>query len=1029
LTFALQPSKIRHVAKIKSLLSLLLLLSLFVVSPSSNAAAAEDEVKWTRVNIPTEGKAGNWVLADDSDTQHLVMAPDGTLYAYGKDLSYTLYKSTDDGYSWSYLSTVSDNIVAIAIAPDEDNTIYYATSSNVYKSTNGGKKFKALPANPGGAGSNNIEITSLAVARLESNIIAAATRDTDNAQFGGIYLLDEAQMIPAWVNAALGNYDAYAVAFSPNYPADRQLVAVVTDETNTYVTTKIGTAGWGTTTGNARLDKDNSGIPTSIVVTNSAAIAFPSDYDASSADYNLFIAIDAGSDDGDVYKITPNEAPGNSSATDLNIGADYGLSNVDVTGLAVDGNGNDAILLAGAAHSAQIYSSTDGGRGWAKSRKEPTGSSRTYVLIAPDFSSSGKAYVATSGNESAISISRDSGITWNQIGLIDTAISNIIDLAPSPRYLQDSTLFMLTFGGEYSLWRSLDGGTIWERTFASTLPSIDSLNLVELSAQYGSQVVYLAGSSNGLHGIWKSVDNGQNFSNRPAFDPTSGASLTIYSWAAVNDATLFIGSHDGSNGLVYLTTNSGFSYSDGAPTGNQTLTSIVLSPNYGQDGAILAGDSGGWVYWSDDNGASFKPLPPDAASPPLTGAITVAFDPNFSKNNIVYAASNAADKGAYRLKIGTDHDWERIDSILPTGGTLSQVIVSSDGTLYAANSQTDGGLERSLNPTYSLGPTFETVTRGLSENAMLSGLWWHDYRLWSIDTIHTKLLTFNDSLTSPVTLTSPSNDTAGIGILMNYTINNVSLDWEAMSGATEYQWQLDYDTDFSIIPSGFEGNTKASSTHLPALEPATTYYWRVRVSEPVLSPWSAKWSFATSLDTETATIKLESPKAGTTGVSIKPLFQWNAVTGADAYELLVSTDIQFSHPLIVKSGAEALPTTAWQADISLSYDTTYYWKVRALGASTYSAWSAASSFSTELPPPPAIPLAATPPIILPVPIPPQAMPPVLLPPASPPPLLLPPPAQSPSTPDWVIFLISALFLVIVLLIITILVLAIGIRHA
>jgi hypothetical protein len=263
---------------------------------------------------------------------------------------------------------------------------------------------------------------------------------------------------------------------------------------------------------------------------------------------------------------------------------------------------------------------------------------------------------------------------------------------------------------------------------------------------------------------------------------------------------------------------------------------------------------------------------------------------------------------------------------------------------------------------------------------------------------------------------------------MNYTVNNISLDWETMKGATEYQWQLDYDSDFSTIPDGFEGDTRASSAHLPALEPATTYYWRVRVSEPVLSPWSAKWSFTTSLDTETATIKLESPKAGAAGVPVKPLFQWNAVTGADAYELLVSADIQFSDPLITKSGAEALPTTAWQADISLNYNTTYYWKVRALGASTYSAWSAASSFTTELPPLPAMPLAATPPIILPVP-PPQTIPPMLFPPASPPPLLLPPPAQSPSTPDWVIFLISALFLVIVLLIITILVLVIGIRRA
>jgi len=996
---------------------------------TSTAFASSDEVKWTRVNIPTEGKGGNWVLADGSDVQHLTMAPDSTLYAYGKGLTYTLYKSTDGGYSWSYIGDVQDNIVDIAIAPDEGKTIYYATSANVYRSTDGGKKFNSL-TNLAGAGSNNIEITAIDVTRLYSNIIAVATRDTDNAQFGGIYTLDEEQMIPSWVDTNLGNYDAYAVAFSPNFAADRQIVAVITDETDTLVTTKIGNAGWGTTIGNARLDKDNSGTPTPVVIANSAAIAFPSDYDATSADYAQFIAIDTGSDDGDVYRINPVDAPGNSSATDLNIGASYGLSNVDVTGLAVTGEANATSLLAGAATSAQTYFSADGGSNWTRSRKEPTGGSKTYVLLAPDFASSSKTYAATSGSESAFSISQDSGVTWNQVGLIDTDISNIIDLAPSPSYSQDNTLFMLTFGGEYSLWRSLNGGTIWERVFASTLTNVDSIDLLKLSPQYGngSQVVFIAGSSNGSPAVWKSADNGQNFINRPTFDPNSGASLPIYTWSVVNDTTLFIGSHDGSNGLVYHTTNSGFYYSDGAPAGSQTLTSMVLSPNYEQDGTVLAGNSGGWIYWSNDNSTSFEPLPPDATSPPLTGAITVAFDPNFSSNNIVYAASDTAGRGVYRFTIGTSNDWESIDSTLPTDGTLNQVIVSSEGTLYATNSQTDGGIERSLNPTYSLGPTFETVTRGLSDNATLSGLWRRDHRLWSTDTTHAKLLTFNDSLTSPVTLISPPNITAGIGTIINYTISNVSLDWEAMSGATSYQWQLDYDTDFSTVPSGFEGNTKASSTRLPTLEPATTYYWRVRATEPVLSPWSAKWSFTTSLDTEAAALKLENPKAGATGVPIKPLFQWSAVPGADAYELLVATDIQFASPAIIMTGAYVLPATAWQANISLNYDTTYYWKVRAISASTYSAWSAASTFRTESPPTLATLPPAAPPVMVPVPTPQTTLPvlpPTLLPP---PPPVPPPPTQVTTTPDWVIYLLGALLLVIILLVITILVLALGARR-
>ena len=118
----------------------------------------------------------------------------------------------------------------------------------------------------------------------------------------------------------------------------------------------------------------------------------------------------------------------------------------------------------------------------------------------------------------------------------------------------------------------------------------------------------------------------------------------------------------------------------------------------------------------------------------------------------------------------------------------------------------------------------------------------------------------------------------------------------------------------------------------------------------MLSPWSDKWSFTTSLDTEAIALRLESPAAGASGVPVKPVFQWTAVAGADAYELLVSTDANFANPSIIKKDDYALSATAWQCDLSLNYDTTYYWKVRAISASTRSAWSAVGAFTTESPP-------------------------------------------------------------------------------
>ncbi len=932
--------------------ALILLASLSTVSiPTRLLAASSNEVRWSQVNIPTEGVAGNWVLADGSDIQHLTMALDGTLYAYGKGLTYTLYKSTDGGSSWSNIGKVKDSITSIATSPDDGSTVYYATSSVVYRSTDGGETFDALPAGPGGAGTGNIEITSIDVAWLNINIIAIGTRDTDASEFGGVYTLDEADTLPTWTDTGIGSYDVYAVAFSPNYTTDRQLTAVMTDETDTYVSTNIADAGWGATTGDARLAKDNSKTTASVAVANAAAIAFPGNYDAdvSSGSCVFFVAIDTGNDEGDVFKISGAEAPGDSSATDLNAGAAYGLKNIDITGLTACGDSPTASLMAGAADSSEIYLSTDDGSNWIRSRKEPTGGSKTCVLMAPDFGETGRAYTATSGQGSALSISRDYGYTWNQLSLIDTAISTIVDLAPSPKYSQDNTLFMLTFGSGHSLWRSQDGGGSWERILSSALDDVDSITMVGLPLQYNdsSHTVFAAGESDGRPTVWESTDNGQNYRHRFTRDPTTGDMFAIDAWAIADDTTLFIGSYDGSNGLVYNTINSGFFYADGIPAGGQSLNSVVLSPDYEQDETILIGNTNGWIYLSDDNGEQFQPLPVNATSPPLSGLITVAFDPEFKSNKTVYAASDTADSGIYRFVIGSSDDWEKIDGTLPYDATLNQLMVADGGVLYAANSDAGGGMERCLNPTYSLGPTFETVTRSLNDDATLCGLWQSDHTLWSTDTTNIRLMTFNDTMTAPVTLISPSDEAPGAGNLIDHSVRNISLDWETMDGASSYQWQCDQDTDLSSVLSGFEDSTQASSTPLPPLEPATTYYWRVRGSAPVLSPWSEKRRFTTSLDTEAVALKLESPAASSSSVPVKPIFQWTAVAGADAYELLVSTSPDFASPVIIKEDDDALPTNAWQCDANLDHDTTYYWKVRAISASTHSAWSATGVFVTE----------------------------------------------------------------------------------
>jgi hypothetical protein len=931
-------------------ISLLLILSLLGISFATVVAGAPDEDRWSQVNIPTGGEAGGWVLADGSDIRCLALAGDGTLYASITGLDYTLYKSVDGGSSWRYRGNVSDAIVDIAVDAGNASTIYCATERNIYKSTDAGNSFQPLAANPAVAG-GNVEITAIDVTHWDSgSIVVAGTRDSDAGEYGGVYILKE-ETFPRWLDIEIGSFDVYAVAFSPGFANDQQIVAVVTDESDSFVITRIGNSGWGQAVANARLEKDNSGASLAIGV--SADIAFPDDYSSEPAtgSYVQFVAVNAGGDSGDVYIVYGGAVPGSSEAVDLNIGSGYGLGNIDVTSLAVCGVAADALLLAGAAGDGQVYYSDDSGSSWIRSSKEPTGQSGTRVVMADDFSSYGKAYAATSGSESAFSVTLDSGITWNQLGLIDTRIDSIIELALSPQYRRDSTLFMLTWGGDFSLWRSLDSGGRWQRIFASALDDVDSIDLVELSPQYGSgsYVVFLAGSGAGDPAIWKSADNGQGFVRREA-------PLAIDQWVVVDDTTLFIAGYDGAHGIIYSTSNSGLRYSSGTVVGSQSLSSIALSPEYDQDGTILVGNSNGWVFWSSDNGGSFEPLPLDAVSPPLTGRVSVAFDPEFGSNNTVYASSDSPGGGIYRFTIGDSAGWEVIDDTLPSGGMVGKLALSDNGVLYAANCQQvdnendEGGMERCLEP--GSGATFETVARGLDDGGTLFGLWLCGNRLWSIDTTNIELMTYIDRLTEPVRLAWPDDRAPGIGTIIDGVISDASLDWEPLGGATSYQWQLDDDNDFSSVPSGFEDSTTRSSVDLPELEPATTYYWRVRAIKPVLSPWSDRWSFTTSLGGEITAPRLESPQPGATGVAVRPVFQWSAVAKASGYELVVSCSLDFSNNEVSRVGGYALPGNAWQSDLSLGYSTAYYWKVRAINSTTSSAWSAVGIFTTEAEPAP-----------------------------------------------------------------------------
>jgi hypothetical protein len=89
---------------------------------------------------------------------------------------------------------------------------------------------------------------------------------------------------------------------------------------------------------------------------------------------------------------------------------------------------------------------------------------------------------------------------------------------------------------------------------------------------------------------------------------------------------------------------------------------------------------------------------------------------------------------------------------------------------------------------------------------------------------------------------------------------------------------------------------------------------------------------------------LTAPPDGATGQPLRPLFQWDAAAGADAYTLEVDDDPAFASPAIAEAG---ITGTSYLPTGDLEEGTTYFWRVRSENLCGAGAASGAFSFATE----------------------------------------------------------------------------------
>jgi hypothetical protein len=213
------------------------------------------------------------------------------------------------------------------------------------------------------------------------------------------------------------------------------------------------------------------------------------------------------------------------------------------------------------------------------------------------------------------------------------------------------------------------------------------------------------------------------------------------------------------------------------------------------------------------------------------------------------------------------------------------------------------------------------------------------------------LYMYTDTLNKPGKLSSPSDGTT------SGREGSAMLTWEDMSDADKYEIQWAEDSEFEV--EMVSKTTEVTSLRATGLVPGRTYYWRVRVAkgEPAWSPWSEVWDFTTALGAPQWNPFVggipESPYNGATNVSLTPSFAWNPADWATGYEFVLATDANYSQAVVSKTGANALTNSVYLCEQALAYETTYYWKVRAVSASSSSEWAnAVFTTMAQAPPPP-----------------------------------------------------------------------------
>jgi photosystem II stability/assembly factor-like uncharacterized protein len=566
---------------------------------------AADVTEWSKgedpFDFPDADGDGDWFWADDLDDHGVIaQAINGDLYVYAEDGdTEQIFKSEDGGRTWDKTDYDDDGdgpVVAMAVSTLDADVLYVADDDQVFK-TEDGDDFEEVGDFATDTGDANITCLAVGYADDEAHVFVG-TASTP----GDVYHRHDVSFGGGWTSVAIGAYDAGVWDF-----------VELTDD---------------------------GGLGGDVVITEASDPAFVDDFDEDD-DFEYFVGVAGpvhlgGATAGAIYRVWGE------GAGDWDILDDV---DADIISLDLVGNLGDAMLIAGEEDTATTWVSTDDGDNWDDPDKDPSGAGPTYVAIDEDFEEdTGMAWAVV--EDSAVSMTSDGGVIFNQIGLIDMAagwwVTDIATGSDSFMVIDSDSLFRYD-------------GTNWERVWESTQFGGDMIDLVAISPE-SDDTIFVANVdqiSGGAPNIYRSTDNGQDWDElRRQPDDI----IWVDSFLPIDDDTLVIG---GADGEVWKTDRNGARPWDMDDTDAGDIVCLIASPDVDTDDTLLFGDDGAEVWLSTDLGDDWDDVTGGDA---LNGTDTfVAFHPDFSTNDTIFAAIDDEVWMNDEASELDESDWDELD--------------------------------------------------------------------------------------------------------------------------------------------------------------------------------------------------------------------------------------------------------------------------------------------------------------------------------------------------------------------------------